>query len=360
MNRFFRLFVAELKELVRDYTALFWFVAFPILFILLFGAIFSGGGNQTFDVGIAIEAPGPLADGITAAFKNIDVFKVHTGDQAAELDALKMGKRSLVIVIPAEAGSLNPALGPATIPVYYDNGQQTTNTVLLSMADQILDGIERQITGRPRLLVSDRRPVVAKELRDIDFLLPGILAMGLMQLGLFGSMHLVSLRERKILKALGATPLPRTMLLGSEVMVRLLMSVVQTTLIIAIGRLVFNVHVIGPWYEVLGLVLLGAATFVSLGYFLSSVSKTEESGMGLVQLVQFPMMFLSGIFFPVTIMPAFLKPIVRAMPLTYLGDALRHVMVGMPLTYSMGTNLLVLVGIMAGSMLLAVLFWKWE
>lgn len=362
MNRFLRLLVAELKELVRDRMALFWFVAFPVLFIVLFGMIFSGDNTEPFKVGVVVQAPGPVGDGLVQAFKAVDVFRVSTGTFDHELAALKKGDRTMVVVVPAEANRavMNPGSGPAELTVYIDKAQQSTNQVLLPVLDQVLDGIERHITGRPKLLVVRQKAVAAEEFKYIDFLLPGILAMALMQLGLFGALHLVSLRERKILKALGATPLPRGMLLGSEILVRLIISVVQTLLIVVIGRLAFDVHIISPWYEVLGLVLLGAGTFVSLGYMLCSFSRTEESAQGLIQFVQFPMMFLSGVFFPLNVMPQFLKPVIRVLPLTYLGDALRHVMVGSPSTYSMGTNLLVLSGTLLGTMLLAILFWRWE
>ena len=120
------------------------------------------------------------------------------------------------------------------------------------------------------------------------------------------------------------------MLLGSEILVRVLLSLFQTLLIIIIGRLVFDVHITGPWYQVIGTVLLGSVTFISLGYLLSSFAKSEESGIGLVQLVQFPMMFFAGIFFPTEFMPDFLQPLVKVIPLTYLGDLLRNAMVSMP------------------------------
>jgi ABC-2 type transport system permease protein len=181
-----------------------------------------------------------------------------------------------------------------------------------------------------------------------------------MQLGFFGAFQMVSLREQKVLKALGATPLPRSHVLGAEVAVRLLLSLVQLALIVAIGMLVFRVRVTGNWLAVLGVVCLGALTFTSLGYLLTCRARTIDSGQGLVQLVQFPMMFLSGIFFPIAIMPDFLRPIVAAMPLTYLGDALRQVMVGMGPVYPLSLCLLVLAGWLVASLVLTVLFWRWE
>lgn len=373
MNMFFKLFAAQAKELLRDRMSLFWYIAFPVIFILIFGAIFSGGTNLNFEVGIAAESEGPVARGIVQAFEAVESFTMHTGSKEEELEALRAGNRSAVLVIPAAVEQLAIAPGgmpgqgtsssiaePVKVEVFYDKGQQQTTSIVLSIVDQLLEGIEQQLTGKTRLLVADQKPVTAEQLRDIDFLLPGILAMAIMQLGLFGSFNIVSLREKKVLKSLGATPLPRVMLLGSEILVRVLLSLFQTLLIIIIGKLVFDVQVTGPWYQVIATVLLGSVTFISFGYLLTLFSKSEESGIGLVQLVQFPMMFFAGIFFPTTFMPNFLQPLVKIIPLTYLGDLLRHVMVSMPNEYPIVTSLLVLAGVTVGSIIGAVLLWRWE
>lgn len=361
MKAFVRLVVANLKSFARDGMAVFWFLAFPVLFIFLFGMIFSGSNQQTFDVGIVMGGKGgPLSVGVRQALESVELFNTHVGTEKEELDALERGKRALVVVIP-ESLDASAMMGvKADIPVYYDAGQQVANQVLLPVVGQILDEIERRLTGRPRLLEAKARPIQAVKFRQIDYLLPGIIAMALMQLGLFGAINFMSLREQKILKNVGATPLPRSALLGSEVLVRLFMSLIQAAAIIIIGHFVFNVTVLGSWPAVVGLVLLGAATFVSMGYMLASFSKSSESGQGLIQVVQFPMMFLSGIFFPVEIMPSFLQPVVKAIPLTYLGDALRQVMVGAAPLTSLTNDILILSAWLVATLILAARFWRWE
>lgn len=361
MKTFWQLVAASVKDIGRDKMSLFWFLLFPVLFILLFGAIFSNEGNPSYEVGIVSESANPLSEGVSAGIRAVPVFKVHAGTRDDELDALKKGKRSLVV----DVSSLSPeamisSIVPPKVYVYYDKTQTTAQQVLLPVIRQVFDEIERHITGRPRMFEVVTEPVQRTAMRMIDFLLPGVLAMALMQLGLFGSLRAVSLREQKILKSLGATPLPRGLLLVSEVLVRMVMALIQTFAIVLIGYLVFKVNVLGSWFAVLGIVLLGALTFVSMGYMLASFPKTEEAGVGLVQLVQFPMMFLSGIFFPVDIMPSFLRPVVTAMPLTYLADLLRQVMVGAPPLHSVSTNLAVLGGWTIATLILAVRFWRWE
>ncbi len=117
---------------------------------------------------------------------------------------------------------------------------------------------------------------------------------------------------------------------------------------------------VGNWLQLLGVVGLGALAMVSLGYLAVARVRTAEGAAPIIQMVMFPMMFLSGIFFPVEIMPDFMRPIVAVMPLTYLGDALRQVMVnGTPL-YPMLTDLAVMGAWLLGCMLLSIRLFKWE
>jgi ABC-2 type transport system permease protein len=361
MKIFSHLFVATLKDMVRDKMTIFWFLMFPVLFILLFGLIFSGDAQSiNINLGVVVEQDNAFTTTFIGNLSQAPAFTIFQGTLADELEALENGERSIVLVLPKEIATASTMTEGITIPVYYDASQQTTNHIMLSVIREIFEESERHIQQRPRLFSIDAQPVQTEPLKNIDFLLPGILGMALMQLGLFGSLRLVSLREKKILKSLGATPLSRKHLVLSEVTVRLLMAVIQTVLIILIGHLAFGVTVIGSWWKVLGVVLLGAATFVSIGYMLVSFAKTEESGMGIIQVVQFPMMFLSGIFFPLSILPGFLRPVVNAIPLSYLVDLLRNVMVGIPSEFGLTTNLLVLSAWLVISLTAAIRFWRWE
>jgi len=364
MKIFINLVVATLKDLARDRMAIFWFILFPILFIFLFGMIFSGGaGNVNFDLGIVVEEQGIFAETFIASLKQSEVFTIYQGSLDAELEALAGRRRNAVLALPQiQLGpqfSSGDQPSEVIVPVYYDASSQA-NKVPLFMLGEIFNHVERGIQNRPRIFAIDARPVQSEALSDIDYLLPGILAMALMQLGLFGSLRLVYLRERKVLKSLGATPLPRVQIVFSEIVIRLLMAAIQTSLIILIGHFVFDVQIVGSWWQVLATVLFGAFVFVSIGYMLVTFAKTEESGNGIIQVVQFPMMFLSGIFFQLEFLPPFLAPVVKAIPLTYLGDLLRSVLIGMPYAFGLATDLLVLGGWLIISLILTIRFWRWE
>jgi ABC-2 type transport system permease protein len=355
------LYIASLKEFLRDRMALFWTMAFPILFIVLFGLIFSGNNAPSYTVGLVNQDSGATGQAIAAAFGQVKAFTIKTGALDQQLDALRQGKLDLVIVIPAGLSD-NVQAGLSTgVQVYYDQTKQTNGQIELSIVQQVLTGVNRQAfhTVPPPLILAPQG-IVAHSLSDVDFLVPGILAMALMQLGIFGTAQpLVALREQQVLRRLSATPLPRWKLLVSQVLNRLTISVVQAALIVGIGAYAFKVQVANP-AALAGLVLLGAAMFVSLGYLIASVARTQDSAGGISQAINFPMMFLSGIFFPIAVLPAFLLPVVRALPLTYLADAFRQVMVDSTPDFPITTDLLVVAGWVLACTVLSARLFRWE
>ena len=202
--------------------------------------------------------------------------------------------------------------------------------------------------------------MTTQDLTFISYLVPSILGMSLMQLGVFAAVPLVADRQKLILKRLQATPLRRWQLVGSNVLMRLLIAIVQTTIIVGVGSLVFHVQVAGNWLLIGGFVLLGSLAFIALGYVIASFATSEESANGMTSVVQFPLMFLSGTFFPIDAMPDALRAVARAMPLTYLGDALRQVMVGGTPFSPLWLCFAVLVGWLVVCFGIAARFFRWQ
>ena len=374
MRSFVQLYKATVREFARDKSALFWTFAFPIFFIGIFGVIFSGEQNISFKVGLVNE-DGTASTRLVQGFKQISAFKIDEGTRDAELKALKDGDRSAVIIIPAGTGAAlaaNPTLltganqgaasGQATLNVYYDPANQNTSQIVLNIIDKVVSAMNEGITGVQPVLTIQSQSVTTSSLSSIDYLLPGVLAMSLMQLGLFATAApLVSLREKGVLRRMGATPLSKTTLLTSQVAFRLTTAFAQTALIVLVGVGVFHVHIVASHIiGIVAMVLLGASLFITMGYFLSGVAKTEEAVNGLIQLPNITFMFLSGIFFPVEIMPSWIRPLVDVIPLTYVGDALRKTMINAGSYFSMTRNVAIMLAWLVVCGVLALRFFRWE
>jgi len=367
MSTVFSLYLASMKEFVRDRMSMFWTLAFPILFIVLFGLIFSGSGSVNFTMGMVVEDQGQVGQALAQTFETIarqnnSPFKLETGSRQAEMNSLKKGNLDMVIVIPAGISAQVAQNQTAKVQMYYDPTRNQTNAQIeQTIINSIVGQFNQHYTRVSPPLAVDTISVATKTLSSIDFLVPGILAMSLMQLGIFGTAQpLVALRQEQVLRRLGATPLPRWMLLTSQVLMRMTIALTQTALLVGIGIAAFNIHMEGNPLALLGIVLLGAATFISLGYLIAAFSPTVDAASGIGSAVNFPMMFLSGVFFPLALLPAFLTPVVRALPLTYLADAVRQVMINGTPAFPLTVDLAVLAGWVVVCTLVAARFFKWE
>ncbi|MFA5375378.1 MAG: ABC transporter permease [Dehalococcoidia bacterium] len=361
MKTFNMLLMANAKQFVREKAALFWTFLFPIFFILIFGAVFSGNMEDVnFNVGLVVEDDSAMAQNMSAALGQVNAFKVTEGQRDDEIQALQDGDRRAVLVIEQGFGATIAQGGTANVSVYYDPTQTSSVQILLPIVQKVVDNFDRALSGSiPRIHINEET-LQSYSLRSIDYLVPGILAMSLMQLGLFGVAQLVVDRENKVLKRLGATPLRRSTMIMSTVVFNLIVAMLQAALIIIIARLVFGVPIMGNWFYLIGFIILGTLTFLAMGYMLSAFAKNQQTLMPLIMAVQFPMMFLSGIFFPLEMMPGFMRPIMDAMPLTYLADSVRQIMVESSAMHSHIINLAVLGVWFVVCLVLAVRFFKWE
>jgi ABC-2 type transport system permease protein len=362
------LYIASLKEFIRDRMTIFWTLAFPIVFIVIFGIIFTAG-STTYNLGIVNNDSGAVSPALVQAFKDVKsgstpLFNVKTyAKQDDAVNALKAGKQDLVLVIPP--GLSDAANSPTlyTVDVFYDPSQSTSAQIKLGLVQGVIAGFAAQHLQSVPKLSAVPQSISTHNLTAIDFLIPGILAMSLMQLGLFGTAPpLVSLRQDGVLRRLGATPLPRWTLLASQVLLRLTIGFVQTALIIGLGVAAFNMHVEGNWLALIGIVLLGALAFVGMGYLIAAFARTVEAASGITSAINFPMMFLSGIFFPIAGLVGIpvLAVLVKIMPLTYLGDALRQITVQGAPDFPLTTDIAVLAGWFIVCSLLAIRFFRWE
>jgi ABC-2 type transport system permease protein len=244
---------------------------------------------------------------------------------------MREGKVDAVIVVPDGYGDSLAAVAagtgaPATLTIYTDPSRQNLMALVFQAVGSVLGVVN--LGGRPPLVVPEINTIQTENLNFISYFVPSMLGLSVMQVGIFAAIPLVADREKLILKRLAATPLRRWQLVGSNVLMRLLIALIQSIIIVGVGVFAFGVQITGSLLLVAAFVVLGAVTFLALGYVVASFTMTEDAANGMTSIIQFPMMFLSGTFFPIDDMPDILKGIARIIPLTYLSDALRQVMVG--------------------------------
>jgi ABC-2 type transport system permease protein len=266
-------------------------------------------------------------------------------------------------VVPAGYGdSLAAATAgtgaPAQLRVITDASRPQLAGSVFQAVGYVLGAVN--LGGRPPLVLPQPETVQTENLNAISYFVPSMLGLSVMQVGIFAAIPLVADREKLILKRLAATPLRRWQLVGSNVLMRLLIAIAQTLIIVAVGSIFFGVAIAGSIALTFGFVMLGAMTYLALGYVIASFASTEDAANGMTSILQFPMMFLSGSFFQINQMPEFLRGIARVIPLTYLSDALRQVMVGGAAFAPLWVCAAVLVGWLAVCFGIAALKFRWQ
>ncbi len=372
MPAFFQLYRANWSEFLGDRRAIFLTVAFPIILILLFGVLFGSPERQAANIGLFVPQPDDrLAKELAKAFEDLP----KADDKNHALSALKFRRGALeelkadvrrgvldaVITIPPDAEGRAGREEKVQLVLTADVSRQTLVPFLQGLINGVLHEFDARISGREPILSLRTDSIQGRELRAIDYLLPGILALSMLQIGLFATPQgLIAMRVSGVLKRLGATPLRRSTLLSAYISMRLTIAIAQTALIMVVGRWVFGVAMLGSWPVFGGLVLLGTLTFIALGFFTAAIAKSEESGTAIANFLNLPMILLGGIFFTLDNLPQVLTWIVSALPLPYLADAFRQVMVDAPPVHDLQTSVLVLSGWTLVSAALAVRFFQWE
>ena len=358
------LYLGNARDFLRDRSAVFFVLLLPIVFALFFSTLFGGDGGFTLQLGVVNQDAGHTGEHFVSNLQSDDAKKmlnVHQGSYDEMMGALNEGTVSVVMVLPEDLSAMLSSGTPATVQVYHDPARATSAGVGLGMVESILSEANLAITGAPKLLEMESKSVQTHPMRNVDFYIPGLLGMALLWLGLFGTAApLVEQRVSQMLRRLSVTPIGRGNILAAQVGWRVTVGLLQTTIFLIIGSLVFGVGVVGSPFLFAGAILMGALVFVSMGYVLAGLASTMDGVVGISQIVNFPMMFLTGTFIPAEMMPSFFKPVMNVLPLTYLNDLLRQLMVAAPAAFPLWMDFAVLGGWLVALLLLATRLWRWE
>ena len=186
------------------------------------------------------------------------------------------------------------------------------------------DRVSIAATGGPPALRFQAVSVDSASLSYIDFLLPGIVALSIMISAVIGlATVLVDWRQRGILRRLKLTPIPLAEFFAARITASLVVAIMQVVVLLAFGRFVFGIHISSTWWAGIPVAIAGCLCFLAMGFAIGSMVSNPETGDAVSNVITNPMMFLSGVFFPVAAMPAFVQAIARVLPLYYLANGLR-------------------------------------
>jgi ABC-2 type transport system permease protein len=346
-----------LKIFSKDRQAIFFTLFFPITFMVIFGFLVSGE-EDPLEIGVVDNAGNETSAQFIETLSSNPLFNVTEGDEEELKAKIIDGDMALALVLPASFRGTNDA---TDITMLVDAAEARQTAMITPIIQQALLGVERQLRGTQPLFSLSVVDVQARSQRYIDFLVPGLLALTLMQISIAGSgYNIVEYRRKGILKRLFVTPIKPSHFIGGIVIARLVITVIQVTFLLAMAVWLLGVPVEGNLLALLFLILFGSSIFLSLGFFMGSLAKTQQAIMLLGNLITLPQMFLSGVFFSIESMPDALQPIAKVLPLSFVAGSLREVIVnGLGLLEQIPT----LVGLavwLAIALFLAIRMFHWK
>jgi ABC-2 type transport system permease protein len=318
----------------REKTTMFFTLAFPIILILLFGTIFMSQDNMNFHLCVQDLDQSKSSKESVEALELNGKFKITRVDPAVDAaQYVRDTKVNLVLVIPKglEKSLLrrkifNDFTASATVTYVYDPSSSSVSTKM-DILNGVLAGINQEMSRIPPFLKPVAKSILIKKYRFIEYFIPGIIAMAVMTLSLFGSVNSnTELRQKGIIRKLSTTPITRTEWILSDILYQFTIAVVSTTVMLLVSYAVFDVNLhINAWLP--AFISLDVFAFVGIGMILTRFVKEAQSAAAAANAISFPMMFLSGSFFPIELMPGFLQKIAKTLPLYYVNEGLRAAMI---------------------------------
>lgn len=345
-----------LRIFSRDRQAIFFTLFFPITFMVIFG-IASSGDEDPLRIGVVDRANNAFSQRFVDSLERQDLFDVSVGAEEAFRDQVADGDLALALILPPEFDGTNAA----DLTMLVDAAQARQSAMLAPVVEQALLDVERELRGIEPLFPLRVVDVQARSQRYIDFLVPGLLALTIMQISIAGSgYNIVEYRRKGILKRLFVTPIRSGHFIGGLVLSRLVITVLQVSFLLAAAVVLLDVPVVGNLFELLALIVIGSSIFLSLGFWMGSLAKTQQAIMLLGNLITLPQIFLSGVFFSIDAMPEPLQPVARLLPLSFVVSSVREVIInGLSIAEQIPTmiGLVVWLGV---SLTLAIRFFRWK
>jgi ABC-2 type transport system permease protein len=326
--------VVRLKIFYRESSAMFFTFAFPVILVLVFGTIFTKPEHPNVALSVQDNSRSISSAMLLEGLTTDNTFKITP--IPIDIDARQYAKEhalNLVLVIPKDFATLQQKRfsehgSGVSVPLtyIYDPSSTSVNTKI-QLLDKLVAAANQKLTGTVPFMELVPASILPERYRFIEFFVPGIIAMAIMTSCLSNALNMnAELRQKGILRKLATTPITRTDWLVSSILYQLILSVVSTAAILVVSYAVFDVRLhISVWLPVI--VVVEVIAFVGIGMLLTPFAKEAESASAVANAFLFPMMFLSGTFFPVEMMPGFLQTFAKLLPLYYVNEALRASMI---------------------------------
>ncbi len=316
------------KRVFRDKTALFFTIGFPVIFLFVFGSLNSGGKDVSFNVAIINQSSSSFAKDFVGSAESGKILKVNQAvtDLAVAKDKMSHSELDATIVLPKSFGEIAPGAtypsGQANI-VYTQNNAQSAQA-LQSVLDAQFKGINAHFVKADTPFTVTSEQLNERSLSAFDYTFAGLLGFSIIGMGIFGPINIFpELKKMGILRRLSTTPLKVWQYFLATMAGQVFVGLISIAVLFIVALTVFHLTVVGNYLELAVLLVLGIICILGIGLALGGWAKNERQVAPLANIIVFPLMFLSGTFFPRFLMPEWLQNVSAFLPLTPIIDGIR-------------------------------------
>lgn len=316
------------RRFFRDRVALFFTIGFPLIFLFVFGGLNSGGSDISFNVAVINRSDSAFSKQFVSQLKDGKVVKVDEESKtlAAAKDKMERSELDAAIVLPENFGTEQQGAGRPSgeAEVIYTQNNEQSARALSSVLESVFKGINSQYvaTDTPFTVKSTR--LNERSLSAFDYTFAGLLGFAIIGMGIFGPINVFpELKKMGILRRLSTTPLKVWQYFLSTMIGQALIGLISLAIMFVIAITVFHLQVVGNYFELSLFLILSITMILGIGLALGGWAKNERQVAPLANIVVFPMMFLSGTFFPRFLMPEWLQNVSTFLPLTPVIDGIR-------------------------------------
>lgn len=355
----------DIRRLFRDKVAIFFVFVFPLIFLLIFGSIFNGDSNVSFRVALFNQSDSEIAEGLENQLKDSEIFEIDSEvtNEGQANEKMSRGQLDASITLPSDFGYVSEGsdIPSGNIVIDYNQSNESAGQTLASVLNSIMDEVNNQFVDTSVPFTVTAESTATEGLSQFDYTFSGILGFTLLSLGVFGPTTVFPrLKQKGVLRRYKSTPLKVWQFFVSNVLSNAFIGLLALVIMFIAAVLIFDLNMRGNIINLAVVVALGTILLFGIGLAVGGWAKNENQAAPIAQLVTLPMMFLSGVFFPVFLMPEILQNITRFIPLTPIIDSIRLVITENASLFDLAPELGIIIGWTVIIYLIAFRVFSWE
>ncbi len=355
----------DIKRLFRDKVGIFFVFIFPLIFLFVFGGLFGRDSDVSFNIALMNNSSSEFATEFIERLEENEIFNINSEvtdlDEATE--QMRRGSIDAVITLPEGFGDIEEGRGypSGNLEIMYDRGSEQAGVTLGSILESVFADINAELVPIETPFTVSVEPSEIEGVTMLGYIFPGLLGFTILSLGIFGPTTVFPrMKEKGILRRYNTTPIRVWQYFAGNVLSNATIGLIAVGIMFVTALLFFDVTMNGDYLSMILLVILGAVVLFGVGLAAGGWAKNENQAAPLANLIAFPMMFLSGVFFPRFIMPEWLQLVSDFFPLTPFIDGLRMIITEGSSIMQIGPEVAMLFGWLVIIYAIAFKVFRWE